>query len=135
MTTKSPKDQTFAPFCLRLSFEERAKLEQEAAGKPLGPYIRTRLFNQPSPRKRRYKRKPRTDQKLLAQILSAIGASRMASNLNQLAKAINSGSLIVSPETESALRAACRDIDFLRRELIRALGLAPRDSIRDDNDT
>ena len=126
MTERPHNNQTFSPFCLRLSFEERAKLEQEAAGKPLGPYIRARLFNQPSPRKRRYKSKPRTDQKLLAQILGAIGASRMASNLNQLAKAINSGSLIVSPETESALRAACPDIDFLRRELINALGLSPR---------
>lgn len=133
--TEQPEHRNYSPFCLRLFFEERAKLEQEAAGKPLGPYILARLFNQPSPRKRRYKSKPRTDQKLLAQILGAIGASRMASNLNQLAKAVNSGSLIVSPETESALRAACRDIDFLRRELIKALGRGPKESIRDRHDT
>lgn len=33
------------PFSLRLTFEERAKLEKEAGSKPLGAYIRSKLFN------------------------------------------------------------------------------------------
>lgn len=31
------------PFSLRLKFEERAQLEADAAGMPLGAYVRSRL--------------------------------------------------------------------------------------------
>ena len=40
----SKKDSTSAPFSLRLTFEERALLEQAAGDMPLGAYIRSKLF-------------------------------------------------------------------------------------------
>lgn len=40
-TSKKPK-----PFSLRLSFDERARLEQDASGMALGAYIRERLFGE-----------------------------------------------------------------------------------------
>jgi len=44
------------PFSLRLSFEERARLERDAAGMSLGAYIRERLFGEDAaPRKTRGK--------------------------------------------------------------------------------
>lgn len=46
--------------------------------------------------------------------------------LNQLAKAVNTGSLPVSPETESDLIEACREVQALRADLLRALGKMPR---------
>ncbi|MEJ7926700.1 hypothetical protein WG908_08030 [Sphingobium sp. AN641] len=55
--------------------------------------------------------------------MALLGQSRLSSNVNQLAKAANSGSLPVTPETESDLRHACRDIAEIRRMLMRALGL------------
>lgn len=121
------KTSVFSPFCLRFSFEERAKLEQEAGNQPLGTYIRSRLFKNPTPRKRKKRRKPEYNEKLLAKILHELGASRIASNLNQIARAVNSGSLIVSPETEKAIQDACKAIVAIRHMLMRALGLLPKE--------
>ena len=55
--------------------------------------------------------------------MAALGQSRLSSNLNQLAKSANSGSLPVSPETEQALVQACEDVRRMRHALLTALGL------------
>lgn len=112
-----------APFCLRLTAEQRAFLEDQAGNLPLGTYIRQRLLGE-KPQRRNGKR-PLKDQKALAQVQAMLGASRISSNLNQLAKAMNSGSLPVNRETRAAILQACEDIAFMRQELVRALGLRP----------
>lgn len=43
-----------------------------------------------------------------------MGRSRLSSNLNQLAYAVNIGSLPVTPETEAELLAALRDVQGAR---------------------
>lgn len=112
------------PFSLRLSFEERARLERAAAGIPIGAYIRARLFDgEIEPRRTRGKR-PVKDQEALGRVLGELGRSRLANNLNQLAHAANSGSLPVTPETEDALREACADVRRIRADLVKALGLS-----------
>ncbi|WP_206020709.1 plasmid mobilization relaxosome protein MobC [Roseococcus sp. SYP-B2431] len=68
------------------------------------------------------------DRKALAQLVAAFGASRMASNLNQLAHLANIGALIVNPEIEAELSAAYADIREMRRLLLLALGLKPGDA-------
>lgn len=119
------KRTTDAPFSLRLTFDERAALEKAAAGMPLGAYIRERLLkDDAAPRKTRGKF-PVQDHKELAAVLGALGQSRLSSNLNQLAKAANSGSLPVTPNTEARIARACDDVQQIRRNLIRALGLEP----------
>ena len=65
------------------------------------------------------------DYQALARVQAELGQSRLASNLNQLAKAANSGSLEVSPDTEKALQDACSDIKWMRYMLMQALGLEP----------
>lgn len=113
------------PFSLRLTYEERARLEQDAAGKPLGAYIRERLFGDDvSPRKKSGGR-PVEDQEALGRVLGALGQSRLSANLNQLAKAVNTGSLPVTPETEAELQAACREVAAMRDDLMSALGKGP----------
>lgn len=113
------------PFSLRLTAEERARLESEATGKPLGAYIRERLLgDDTAPRKRRGN-SPIKDHEALGRVLGALGQSRLSSNLNQLAKAVNTGSLPVTPETEAELKEACREVSELRDELLRALGKSP----------
>jgi len=62
------------------------------------------------------------DKEALGRVMGALGASRLSSNLNQLAKAVNTGSLPVTPETEEELREACREIAELRADLLKALG-------------
>lgn len=116
-----PKHPT--PFSLRLSFDERGILEHDAAGKALGAYIRDRLFGDDvTPRTVRGKT-PVKDHAALGRVLGALGASRLSANLNQLAKAVNTGSLPVTPETEDDLRQACKDVQAMRRDLLIALGL------------
>lgn len=112
------------PFSLRLTFEERAALEEAAGRKPLGAYIRRKLFQgKDKPRKRRTRTKrPLKDEKALGEVLGKLGQSRLASNVNQLAKAANSGSLPVTPDTEKALQEACNDVRAMRMLLMQALG-------------
>lgn len=113
------------PFSLRLSFEERARLVRDAAGMSLGAYIRERLFGEDvAPRKTRGKF-PVKDHEALGRVLGALGSSRLSSNLNQLAKAANTGSLPVTPETEAELREACAAVLVMREELLLALGRGP----------
>lgn len=123
--SKSNKNKKIpTPFSLRLTFEERAALEQSAGTRPLGAYIRSKLFDgKEKPRKKRTRtRKPLKDDKALGELLGKLGESRLASNVNQLAKAANSGSLPVTPDTEKALQDACGDVRAMRILLMQALG-------------
>ena len=114
--------KTAAPFSLRLTPDERATLDQLAGGRPLGAYIRKRLLGDQA-EQRHYIRKPKVDEKLIAPVLAALGASRLSSNLNQLAKAANCGTLDVSQDVEQQLTDACGAVLAMRDALIMALGL------------
>lgn len=120
-----PSRDAPAPFSLRLTFEERASLEQAAGDMPLGAYIRGQIFEGKQTRQRRRYKRPVKDHQALGQLLGALGESRLANNLNQLAKSANTGSLPVTPETEKALREACAEIHQMRSLLMRALGFSP----------
>jgi hypothetical protein len=54
-----------------------------------------------------------------------LGQSNLANNLNQLARAANSGSLPVTPDTEQALQLAAAEISQMRLLLLQAVGLEP----------
>lgn len=112
-----------APFSLRLTFEQRAKLEAAAGDISLAGYILSKLFDGDHPPPRRRVKNPVKDQQALSQVLGKLGQSRLSSNLNQLARAANSGSLSVTPDTEAALIAAAVEIGEIRRLLIDALNL------------
>lgn len=108
-----------SPFSIRLSDDERADLQRRADGLPLGAYAKALLFPagaQPS-------RASDLDRRALAGALAALGASRLGSNLNQIAKAANQGALPVTEELEADLRAACAQIAELRGQLLLALGV------------
>ncbi|MBT3011752.1 MAG: MobC family plasmid mobilization relaxosome protein [Candidatus Thiodiazotropha sp. (ex Lucina pensylvanica)] len=113
-----------SPFSLRLTFKERTILEQAAGNMPLGAYIRSKLLNESeAPRRvRKRTRKPLKDEQALALLLGELGKARIANNLNQLAKAANTGSLPVTPDTEKALQRACDAIQDMRDLLLQALG-------------
>ena len=111
------------PFSLRLTAQQRLELETRAGSVPLGAFIRAQLSSTDAPRQpaQRHAR-PLKDHRALAEVLAKLGASRLSSNLNQLAKAANSGALPVTPETEGALRQACADIAAMKALLMQALG-------------
>lgn len=108
-----------SPFSLRLSFEERARLTEQAGRTPLGAYIRERVLAEP-PRRSRL---TLADRQALLQVLGTLGQSRIANNLNQLAKQANLGTLPVTPDTEAELNSAAADIAAMREMLVKALGL------------
>ena len=112
------------PFSLRLTAEEKAALKREAGAMPLGAFIRTKLLGKGANPRRRSPA-PLKDDRALAQVLAELGKARLANNLNQLAKAANSGSLAITPETDKALQQACRDVAWMRERLVASLGLRP----------
>lgn len=116
-----------APFSIRLSQDERAKLEAEAKGIPLGAYVKAKALGAPPIALRRVGASL-ADQSALAKLLALLGRSRLANNINQIAYAVNTGSLPVTPETEAELAGALRDVRDVRRLLLVALGLKAGDT-------
>jgi hypothetical protein len=101
----------------------RTRLERAAAGLSLGEYIRQRVFDESVPKRRTRGKHPVRDYEVLGQLLGALGRSHMANNLNQLARAANCDSLVMTPENRAILLEACADIRMMREMLVRALGL------------
>ena len=66
---------------------------------------------------------PAKDREAIAQILGALGQSRIANNLNQIAYQANCGSLLMDEETDKEIKLACAHIAWMRVKLIGALGL------------
>lgn len=118
------RPKRLAPFSLRLTADERDELERLADGRPLGEYIKDVLFDD----KRRPKRVSGhfiNNKQMFLKLLHALGKSRLSQNLNQLARAANSGSLPVTPETEKSLQQACKDVRWLRQTCLESLGTKP----------
>lgn len=111
------------PFSIRFTRDERQKLEQMAPGASLGEYIRQQVFDENRIKRRTRNKHPVKDHRLLSQLLGELGRSRLANNLNQLAKAANCGLLILTPEVKTALLNACADIRHIRETLMKSLGL------------
>ncbi len=116
-----------APFSLRLTPDERARLSREAGETPLSTYIKLRLFNKrpdlASLRPALPGGRPATDTVLISKLLAALGEALLANNLNQLARHANMGTLDISKATENELLAACAEVHAMRADLIAALGL------------
>ena len=115
-----------SPFSIRFTKEERQQLEYMAQGTSLGEYIRSCIFNENSVIRRTKGRFPVKDEQALSKLLGMLGQSRIPNNINQLAKAANTGSLPVNPDTEKQLHEAYQAVLWMRRQLIQALGLKAR---------
>tara|TARA_B100000953_G_scaffold206126_1_gene170060 strand:+ start:254 stop:685 length:432 start_codon:yes stop_codon:yes gene_type:complete len=121
VTVPTVKEEAL-PFCLRLTPSERSFLEHHAGSRPLGKYMRYVLLGD-NVTPRRKQRKPKIDEKLAAALLSEIGQSHIPSNLNQLARHANMGTLDLPDEVERQLQEACAAVLAMREALFVALGL------------
>ncbi len=108
---------------MRLTPEERAKLEHDDAGLSLSEYIRLRVFDENRCKRRTRSKHQVKDHKLLTQLLGELGRARLANNLNQLAKSANYGLLIITTEVKTALLNACADIRHIRKIFMDSLEL------------
>ncbi len=110
-----------APFSLRLSDDERQQLEAQAGSMPLASYIKSVIFDAAAPKYRKRRKPALAEQQLLAEVLARLGQTRHANNLNQIAKAINQGTLYVDDELAADIQGALADITWMRVTLIEAL--------------
>ena len=118
MSHGSEKRIRTAHLTIRLSPDERAFIDAAAGqfGLTPGSYARQALFGAPQPRQ---VRKPPVERRELVRLLGEIG--HIGSNINQLAKAANTGVLVYEGELTSAGRA----IIEMRDALLSALGRMP----------
>ena len=128
-------DQYPQPFSMRFTKEERRSLELAAAGRPLAAYIRWLIFKEDMPdmpKKRTRGETASQDQKQLAKLLGALGKSRISQNINQLAKAANSGSLPVTEEIVDYLNESVSAIQWMRKTLIKGMGVKAQNEPDDE---
>ena len=112
-----------APFSLRLTPEERSQLETQAGAMPLSSYIKSVVFAAEAPKYRKRRKPPVAEQQLLAEVLARLAQTRQANNLNQIAKHLNLGTLILDPELEEDLKSAVAEVAWMRATLMQALGV------------
>ncbi len=121
-TRRKARRSDLSPVTLRLTAEERARLEDLAAGMTLSAYIRACVFAEESKRQKRRPRSVVADKKLAAEALGLLGQSRIASNLNQLAHHANLGILIVGETERAEISEANAHLQAIRSLLMAALG-------------
>jgi len=108
-----------SPMTFRATDEQKQEIRDKAGRMPVGAYIRFMLLDMPETRR------PLPDfenKELLERLLHRLGETRISSNLNQLAKAGNSGTLPLDAETTALLQEACHAVLEMREELSVALG-------------
>lgn len=111
-----------APFSIRFTPEERARLEYDSEGMAMGEYIKWRIFHDSNPKRKVRNRRPIKDHAQLAQALGLLGGSRIPKHLGKIAKHIENSTLILTPDIERSFIEALEDIHFIRTLLTQALG-------------
>ena len=111
---------------IRLSTDERAAIDQaaERAGLMPGSYARQTLLGAPAPRQ---VRRPPVERQELSRLLGELG--RIGSNLNQIARAANTGAFVgassgVGGDAAADIGAALHRLLEMREAVLKALGRA-----------
>ena len=103
---------------IRLSPDERDAIDGDAerAGFTAGSYARTVLLGAPAPRQ---VRRPPVERQVVAKLIGQMGY--VGNNLNQIARALNSG----DEADRQALIQALGDLHMMRDAALKALGRSP----------
>ncbi len=121
-----PPEKTYpAAFSVRLTERERAELTKLANGQPLGQFIKDTIL-QNSTRSPPSSKPGIQNQKVLAMLPGTLRQFHIASNINQLAKAVNSDSLPINEGGLQNLHNAVAAIRWMRDNLIEEMGLKPQ---------
>ena len=110
--------QRTAALLIALTPAERADFEARAAkaGLSLSAFARAAALGDKGPRSRR---RPTVEAATLAQ--THIELKRIGNNINQIAKALNSGHRVLLPEVQKA----AEDVSLVMLEIMRAFGYEP----------
>lgn len=119
---KKASRRAISPLTLRLTEDERARLEELAAGLTLSTYVRACVFGQEAKRRKRRAKNTVEDKKAAAEALALLGQSRIANNLNQLAYHANIGALDIAEAERAKIDEAYAHVLAIRALLVTALG-------------
>ena len=117
---------SMSPLTLRLTPEERVRLEELAAGLTLSAYVRACVFAEDAKLRKTRPKDKIEEKKAAAEALALLGQSRIASNLNQLAYHANIGALIVGEVEKDQIAEANAHLAAIRSLLMQALGKGSR---------
>lgn len=105
----------------RLSESEHERLVRAAGDLTLSAYLRAVLLGNEL-QKVRMNKKPVKDYTQLSQALNLMMQSRLSPNINQIAKAVNCGMVIMPDEAIVTLEEAQAELSEIRHLLLTALG-------------
>lgn len=129
MIDKSPQKQSAKPRVLLsvpLTPAQKMDLLRRAGTKPISTYARDVLFvANDNPRPSRI-RSRKSREVMAATLLAQLGKSEVARSLREIARGVDLGIIVVSPDTDTALREAAANVDAAAKAALRALGVKPR---------
>ncbi|MGC3939969.1 hypothetical protein ACOTTU_19355 [Roseobacter sp. EG26] len=120
--SNSKRRTSLSPLTLRLTPEERARLEELAGNTTLSAYVRACVFAEDTKLRKTRPKDIVEGKKAAAEALALLGQSRIASNLNQLAYHANIGALIVGEAEKEDIAEANAHLAAIRALLMDALG-------------
>lgn len=127
VNASSAKTRTaLSPLTLRLTPEERARLEELATDMTLSAYVRACVFAEDAQLRKTRPADQVEEKKVAAEALALLGQTRIASNLNQLAYHANIGALIVGETEKDQIAEANEHLAAIRVMLMQALGKKQR---------
>lgn len=113
-----------------LSPEQMADLAWRAGRTPLSAFARAKLFsdndNLTSTCFRARGTAPVRNEAALAEVLAKLGNTDMGVTFREMAQLSRYGALPLTPETETYIQQACRDIADIKTLLMNALGIRER---------
>lgn len=124
--TTAGERTALSPLTLRLTPEERVRLEALAAGMTLSAYVRACVFADDVKLRKTRPKDIIEDKKAATEALALLGQSRIASNLNQLAYHANIGALIVGETEKIQIVEANAHLAAIRALLMQALSKKKR---------
>ena len=111
---------------VRVTPEEKQRLETESAGTSISAHVRDRLFGDDVKPRRTRGRFPVKDYKALSRVLRALGKANLYNNLHLILLALEEQRISMEPELEAELRDTFAVVCQMREDLVSALGLQSR---------
>ena len=131
--SSSQKTPRTIPLSIRVTKEEKARIQNLAGNMAVGNFIRQRVLGDDEdvkrPKRHRKKQyKPKLEHVELARLLGMFGQSELAQGILALSLVAQSGELDVTPDVSSQISSACAEIQEMKNMLIVALGVMPQES-------
>lgn len=108
-----------------MSPEQKSELARRAGARPVSSYARDILFpaHDNAPAMPRRIRRNKNREAFAAAVLAQLGKCEAAGSLREIARGVRLGTIVVSPETDAALRQAANDVSAAARAALRILAV------------